>query len=102
ILSRLAATAYPNRLYASNTVVTARERAALMAGADFVLLPSRFEPCGLTDVEFAWKGALGCGFQVVRGWMMGMHLRVGWARPRGSTSRSSRRATSTSSSSFFF
>ncbi|CAI5499559.1 unnamed protein product [Closterium sp. Naga37s-1] len=39
--------------------------AALMAAADFVLLPSRFEPCGLTDVEFAWKGALGCGFQVM-------------------------------------
>ena len=42
------------------------EKRLLMRAADFVLLPSRFEPCGLVDVEFGWQGALGCGFATVR------------------------------------
>jgi alpha-1,3-glucan synthase len=33
----------------------------LLAAADFCLVPSRFEPCGLVDIEFGWNGALMIG-----------------------------------------
>lgn len=30
-----------------------------MDAADFCLIPSRFEPCGLVDVEMGWNGGQG-------------------------------------------
>ena len=56
----------PDRLLARARPIMQGEKWLLMRAADFVLLPSRFEPCGLVDVEFGWQGALGCGFAMVR------------------------------------
>jgi hypothetical protein len=38
--------------------VKGRVKALLLAGADLFPVPSRFEPCGLTDVEALYSGAL--------------------------------------------
>ncbi len=37
--------------------VSGPEKELLLQATDFCMLPSRFEPCGLVDVEFAWVGA---------------------------------------------
>lgn len=37
------------------------EKDLLLAAADFCLVPSRFEPCGLVDIEFGWSGAVMIG-----------------------------------------
>ena len=34
--------------------VAGEEKELLLQATDFCLLPSRFEPCGLVDVEFGW------------------------------------------------
>lgn len=38
--------------------VAGDEKNMLLAATDFCLVPSRFEPCGLVDIEFGWNGAL--------------------------------------------
>lgn len=57
------ADAYPGRVYAPREghYVTGDEKAMILMGADFCLIPSRFEPCGLVDIEFGWEGALCVG-----------------------------------------
>jgi len=38
--------------------------------ADFFFCPSRFEPCGLADIEFGWMGAVQIGHSTgVYGWL---------------------------------
>jgi hypothetical protein len=34
------------------------EKNMLLSATDFCIIPSRFEPCGLVDIEFGWNGAL--------------------------------------------
>ncbi len=43
----------PRNQYAGSDI-----RDLLWQGADWALCPSRFEPCGLVDIEFGWNGAL--------------------------------------------
>jgi hypothetical protein len=51
--------AYPNRMYCPvDHYVSGPEKELLLQATDFCMLPSRFEPCGLVDVEFAWVGGL--------------------------------------------
>lgn len=54
-------------MHCEDRAVLAEEREYLMRAADFVLVPSRFEPCGLVDIEFGWRGALCVGFDQVGG-----------------------------------
>ena len=56
---------FPDRVHCEDRLVHAEEREYLMRAADFVLVPSRFEPCGLVDIEFGWRGALCVGFDQV-------------------------------------
>jgi glycogen synthase len=47
--------AYPDRMYCPvDHYVSGPEKELLLQATDFCMLPSRFEPCGLVDVEFAW------------------------------------------------
>lgn len=55
-LSALAAT-HPQRI-AANFVFTDRKEHRLLAGADFLLMPSLYEPCGLTQLRAQRYGAL--------------------------------------------
>lgn len=46
---------YPDRMYCPvDHYVAGQEKELLLQATDFCLLPSRFEPCGLVDVEFGW------------------------------------------------
>jgi len=50
---------YPERMYCPvDHYVAGPEKELLLQATDFCLLPSRFEPCGLVDVEFGWVSAL--------------------------------------------
>ncbi|MFI5280475.1 MAG: glycogen synthase, partial [Gemmatimonadales bacterium] len=55
-LSALAAT-HPQRI-AANFAFTDRKEHRLLAGADFLLMPSLYEPCGLTQMRAQRYGAL--------------------------------------------
>jgi glycogen synthase len=49
--------AYPDRMHCPvDHYVSGPEKELLLQATDFCMLPSRFEPCGLVDVEFAWVG----------------------------------------------
>lgn len=49
--------AYADRMYCPvDHYVSGPEKELLLQATDFCMLPSRFEPCGLVDVEFAWVG----------------------------------------------
>eukprot|EP00878_Enallax_costatus_P043143 GHUV01050878.1.p1 GENE.GHUV01050878.1~~GHUV01050878.1.p1 ORF type:complete len:138 (-),score=28.64 GHUV01050878.1:50-463(-) len=53
---------YPDQMYCPiDHYVSGDEKEMLLQATDFCLLPSRFEPCGLVDVEFGWNGALTIG-----------------------------------------
>lgn len=53
-LSNLAAH-FSGRMFCPiNRYVAGSEKELLLRATDFCLLPSRFEPCGLVDVEFGW------------------------------------------------
>lgn len=54
-------TATTGHLYTAERTIAGQEKHLLMAAADFCLVPSRFEPCGLVDIEFGWHGALSVG-----------------------------------------
>ena len=41
-----------------NTFVNREMNALIQAGGDFFVLTSKFEPCGLTDIEAAWLGTV--------------------------------------------
>jgi len=38
--------------------VAGDEKHLLLTASDFCVIPSRFEPCGLVDIEFGWNGGL--------------------------------------------
>src|SRR4029077_14578964 len=46
---------YPDRVYFNRAVNQALSR-LILAGGDFCLIPSRFEPCGLVDYEASLLG----------------------------------------------
>jgi glycogen synthase len=46
---------YPNRVYFNNTFDLPLSK-LILAGGDFTLIPSRFEPCGLVDYEASLVG----------------------------------------------
>lgn len=48
---------YPSRVYFNNDFNPLLAK-LVMAGSDFALVPSRFEPCGLTDYEAALLGTI--------------------------------------------
>ncbi|MCY3023661.1 MAG: hypothetical protein NTW87_32170, partial [Planctomycetota bacterium] len=48
---------YPGQVYFNNGFNPVFAK-LIFAGGDFTLIPSRFEPCGLTDYEAAWLGTL--------------------------------------------
>ncbi len=48
---------HPNRVYFNNTFNLPLSR-LILAGGDFTLIPSRFEPCGLVDYEAALLGTI--------------------------------------------
>jgi starch synthase len=54
---RALATRYPDRI-ALNTVFTDPLEHRLLAGADFLMMPSLYEPCGLTQMRAQLYGAL--------------------------------------------
>lgn len=49
---------YPDAVKVYPRFVTGPLNVLSRAGADFTVLPSRFEPCGMTDIEAAWLGAV--------------------------------------------
>jgi glycogen synthase len=50
---------FPGRMWCPrNRYVTGELRELLWHASDWCLCPSRFEPCGLVDIEFGWNGAL--------------------------------------------
>eukprot|EP01135_Chromosphaera_perkinsii_P003011 Nk52_evm33s232 gene=Nk52_evmTU33s232 len=55
---------YPGRLFVKGDMVQSEEREVLFEGADYFFMPSRFEPFGIVDVEFGWRGAVGVGLRV--------------------------------------
>ena len=57
--ARLAAT-YPQRVYVNNSFNLPLSK-LIMAGGDFSLIPSRFEPCGLVDYEASLLGNIVIG-----------------------------------------
>jgi glycosyltransferase involved in cell wall biosynthesis len=54
---------YPNCVYFNPTFNRSLSKLVL-AGSDFVLLPSRFEPCGLVDYEASLLGTLVIGHRI--------------------------------------
>lgn len=54
---------FPGRMHCprGGAYVGGDEKALVVLAADFCLIPSRFEPCGLVDVEMGWNGALCVG-----------------------------------------
>ena len=54
-LKELAA-AHPGRVWnGAGQYVSGAAKDCLVLAADFCLCPSRFEPCGLVDIEFGWQ-----------------------------------------------
>ena len=51
---------YPNRVYFNNTFNLPLSK-LILAGGDFTLIPSRFEPCGLVDYEASLVGNIVIG-----------------------------------------
>lgn len=49
---------YPDSVKVYPRFITGALNVLSRAGADFTVMPSRFEPCGLTDIEAAWLGAV--------------------------------------------
>jgi alpha-1,3-glucan synthase len=60
---RTLAKTFPGRVYAGERVISGAEKCVVLAAADFCLMPSRFEPSGLVDLEFGWNGAVVVGHQ---------------------------------------
>ena len=57
-LKELAA-AFPGRVWnGAGQYITGTTKDRLVLAADFCLCPSRFEPCGLVDIEFGWQVGL--------------------------------------------
>ena len=57
-LKELAA-AHPGRVWnGAGQYVSGAAKDRLVLAADFCLCPSRFEPCGLVDIEFGWQARL--------------------------------------------
>lgn len=54
------ASMYPDRVYFNNTFNLPLSK-LIMAGGDFMLIPSRFEPCGLVDYEASLLGNIVIG-----------------------------------------
>ncbi|WIA20821.1 hypothetical protein OEZ85_005176 [Tetradesmus obliquus] len=53
---------FPGRMFCPlDRYVAGAEKELLLRATDFCLLPSRFEPCGLVDIEFGWNGCLVIG-----------------------------------------
>ncbi|KAI7845483.1 hypothetical protein COHA_001031 [Chlorella ohadii] len=53
---------FPGRVVnAAGQYVAGAEKEQLILATDFFLCPSRFEPCGLADIEFGWLGAVQIG-----------------------------------------
>ncbi|KAL4459197.1 hypothetical protein ABPG75_014062 [Micractinium tetrahymenae] len=53
---------FPGRVWnAAGQYVAGEEKERLCLATDFFLCPSRFEPCGLADIEFGWLGAVQIG-----------------------------------------
>ncbi|KAL6749927.1 hypothetical protein V8C86DRAFT_915844 [Haematococcus lacustris] len=69
---------FPGRLYAPpGRYFSGEEKELLLAAADWCLVPSRFEPCGLVDLEFGWEGAVMIGHNTGGlGKMPGVYFRV--------------------------
>ncbi|EFN56266.1 hypothetical protein CHLNCDRAFT_145120 [Chlorella variabilis] len=54
--------AFPGRVWnGAGLYAMGAEKEQLCMAADFFLCPSRFEPCGLADIEFGWLGAVMIG-----------------------------------------
>lgn len=49
---------YPESVHFKEGFVEGQAKAVWLAGADYTVLPSKFEPFGIVDVEFAMNGAL--------------------------------------------
>ncbi|KAF6252281.1 hypothetical protein COO60DRAFT_1644178 [Scenedesmus sp. NREL 46B-D3] len=50
---------FPGRMFCPlDRYVAGGEKELLLRSTDFCLLPSRFEPCGLVDIEFGWNGSV--------------------------------------------
>ena len=53
---------FPGRVYnAAGTYIMGAEKEELILATDFFFSPSRFEPCGLADIEMGWMGAVQIG-----------------------------------------
>lgn len=57
---RYLASRYPNRVYFNNSFNLPLSK-LILAGGDFTLIPSRFEPCGLVDYEASLVGNIVIG-----------------------------------------
>ena len=54
--------AFPGRIWnAAGKYIMGNDKEQLCMAADFFFCPSRFEPCGLADIEFGWLGAVMIG-----------------------------------------
>lgn len=49
---------YPESVHFKEGFVESQAKALWLAGADYTVLPSKFEPFGIVDVEFAMNGAI--------------------------------------------
>jgi glycogen synthase len=49
---------YPKQVRYFSGYVSGRLKSLIFAGTDFFVLTSRYEPCGITDMEAAWLGAI--------------------------------------------
>lgn len=69
---------YQGRIYAPpGRYFSGDDKELLLQAADYTLLPSRFEPCGLVDIEFGWNGALVIGHDTGGlGKMPGVYFKV--------------------------
>jgi glycosidase/glycogen synthase len=53
---------FPGRVWnAAGTYIAGAEKEELILATDFFFSPSRFEPCGLADIEMGWMGAVQIG-----------------------------------------
>ena len=53
---------FPGRVHnAAGTYIMGLEKEELILATDFFFSPSRFEPCGLADIEMGWMGAVQIG-----------------------------------------
>ena len=80
---------FPGRVWnKAGAYIEGEDKEQLSQATDFFLCPSRFEPCGLTDIEFGRAGALIIGHNTGGlGKMPGFYFKEGLDNAEGLAAR---------------